>query len=183
MQDHTPENWKPIAGTDGKYEVSDLGRVRSYARKTPRFLSAANHGAGYRSVRVVYDGAARTRMVHHLVLAAFVGPRPTPDHETRHKNNRRSDNRAENLAWATKAENMWDKVASGGAMGGKGKCLSLSQVCEIRLMCADGLGLKAVAEKFDVQPITIWQIKTRRTWAALDERVVVDHVRLPALAH
>jgi hypothetical protein len=56
-----------------------------------------------------YSGNVR---VHQMVCEAFYGPKP-PGHEVRHLNGDTLDNRAINLAWGTKSENMLDKVAHG----------------------------------------------------------------------
>lgn len=154
-----------VVGYEGRYDVSDQGRIRSYAKGKVAIRPTANHGAGYRSIRL-FDGEYRTRMVHHLVLEAFVGPRPTPQHETAHANHDRSDNRAVNLRWATKSENTMDKVISGRAkeLGGR-KCLNAEQVREIRAKAESGHGLKAIAELYGVSSVTVWQIQNRKTWA------------------
>lgn len=60
---------------------------------------------GYQIVSLWYDGKYDTAKVHHLVLRAWVGPRPSKDHEADHINGKRADNRASNLRWATKSEN------------------------------------------------------------------------------
>ena len=54
----------------------------------------------------IYVGCqGKTYALHRLLCGAFHGPPPTPEHEVDHRNRNRSDNRAENLRWATKAEN------------------------------------------------------------------------------
>lgn len=44
--------------------------------------------------------------MQRLVLEAFAGPAPTPEHEANHKNGRKDDNRPDNLEWVTRQENM-----------------------------------------------------------------------------
>ena len=55
---------------------------------------------------------SHTRLVHRLVLEAFVGPRPE-GMVARHLNGDPGDNRLENLAWGTQSENNYDKVRHG----------------------------------------------------------------------
>jgi hypothetical protein len=100
------ERWAVIPGSNGDYEVSDLGRVRSWRRRggrraEPRLRSLNNVG-GYRQVEL--QGAGLWT-IHRLVLTAFVGPCP-PGCEASHINGDRADNRLANLVWETHAENM-----------------------------------------------------------------------------
>jgi hypothetical protein len=103
------ETWKPVPGTDGRYSVSDEGRVRG---AFGRVLKAQLRADGRRVVDVWVGGVRSTRTVSQLVLEAFVGPRPA-DGEGRHKNGDPGDNRLANLQWGSKAENTLDSVAHG----------------------------------------------------------------------
>lgn len=104
------EQWRTIPGVDPAYQVSDLGNVRSfkvYGAPAPRLLKQADKD-GYRVVQL-----SRERfLVHRLVLAAFVGPRPH-GMLTRHLNGKRDDNRLVNLAYGTASENMADRLEHG----------------------------------------------------------------------
>lgn len=113
---HLPgEHWATIVEFPD-YDVSTAGRVASRRRGEPRLLTPrpASNVANPKNLPYLYValyGAARTeRSVHSLVLTTFVGPRPTEDAEARHLNNDPQDNRLENLAWGTKAENTQDKI-------------------------------------------------------------------------
>lgn len=117
------EEWKPIPGFEGVYEVSDLGRVRSLARKVARsngrvlpvrerFLSSHADEYGYASVALSKKGKPRTKAVHALVAEAFFGS-PSSDEEVRHLNGKPWDNRLSNLAYGTKSENTLDSVGHG----------------------------------------------------------------------
>lgn len=124
MTDNQPERWLPVVGSEGSYEVSSLGRVRSLDREV--FVP---YGAGYyrtcrgqllvgrldlHGYRLVHlDMTRRNAKVHQLVCEAFHGPRP-PGQVVRHLNDVHDDNRAENLSWGTHAENNQDCIANGG---------------------------------------------------------------------
>ena len=101
------EEWRPVVGFSD-YEVSDLGRVRSYKRVKVRILHPTYNGSG--SMRV--ELAGKKRLVHILVLEAFVGLRPE-GMECRHLDGDFTNNKVENLRWGTRSENILDAVRHG----------------------------------------------------------------------
>lgn len=106
------EVWKAIPGYEGRYEVSDLGRVLS--KRTNLFLKPNIMNHGYVCVHL-YLGGKQTRVVktiHQLVALAFI-PNPYNCREVNHKNFLRRDNRVENLEWVTRSENVRHAVAAG----------------------------------------------------------------------
>lgn len=100
------ENWVPIDGYEGLYEVSDTGMVRSLKRATTsgRVLSQRVGTGGYLNVCLCKDNCKKTFVVHRLVARAFLD-NPEGKPEVNHKNGIRADNRAENLEWVTRSEN------------------------------------------------------------------------------
>jgi len=106
------------------YEVSDDGLVRSIPRQVAnrwggtrwvpgRVLAVFRRKGGYLGGNISINGQRINFEVHAFVCEAFHGLRPAGDIEARHLNGDRLDNRAANLAWGTKSENMNDKVAHG----------------------------------------------------------------------
>lgn len=119
-QEHAPEEaWKPVLGFEGLYEVSDQGNVRSLNRTIPhgngssvrslqgRTLQATPNQRGYLTVALWADGAERRKLVHRLVLEAFLGPCPD-GMEGCHRDGNRTDNRLARLRWDSHSENMRD---------------------------------------------------------------------------
>ena len=100
------ENWVPIDGYEGLYEVSDAGMVRSLKRTTTsgKVLSQRAGTGGYLRVCLCENNHKKTFVVHRLVASAFI---ENPEHkpEVNHKNGIRTDNRASNLEWVTRSEN------------------------------------------------------------------------------
>lgn len=96
------EVWKSIKGFEGLYEVSDLGNVRNInGRLRKPFLIHQ----GYLMIDLFHNYKRRHARVNRLVAEAFIS---NPDNKTEvnHKNGNKTDNRAENLEWTTKSENM-----------------------------------------------------------------------------
>lgn len=124
------EVWKAVVGFEGLYEVSSYGRVKSverplvyervdqYSGKTltvtrrhkSKLLRPAAGGSGKLSV---FLGRGNGREVHILVIRAFIGPPPTERHECCHWDDDPFNNRAENLRWGTREENIQDRRRNG----------------------------------------------------------------------
>jgi hypothetical protein len=178
------ENWRPVAGFDGRYEVSDLGRVRSLARRCSirngtrtvpaKILTPQPHVFGYKTVLLQARDLGigpRPFTIHTLVLEAFVGPRPEGA-EGCHGPNGITDNTLGNLRWDTHAANMRDKVlqrtAASGEQHGQAK-LTWAKVREIRAQRQDGASLRQLAQTFEVSKGTIGFITTGKTWRESDD--------------
>lgn len=120
---HTLEQWRPIAGLEGRYEVSDFGRVRSLARLETHLrqgvpitrwhkgqtLKAAATKNGYLVVNLGFGGRRKVHSVHCLVAYAFLPPCPgihgRSGWHIDHINENKRDNRATNLRWLTHKDN------------------------------------------------------------------------------
>lgn len=109
------EQWKPIRGYEGLYEVSDQGRVRSLDRVLRGSFGTTEVHRGkirklslrsnYLFVGLHKDGVATSYDVHRLVADAFVMGKTKDRNDVNHKNLNKLDNRAVNLEWVTKSEN------------------------------------------------------------------------------
>ena len=97
-QDIIIEEWRWIEGYDN-YEVSSLGRVRS------RRVLVQTDTNGYLYVGLCSGGTQKRLSVSGLVAEAFHGDRPDKM-DCCHINGDRSDNRAENLEWGTRSDNI-----------------------------------------------------------------------------
>lgn len=115
------EEWRPVVGYEGYYEVSDWGRVRSVTRWVlgragkyrlwrGRLLTLQLNPArgGCYQLRISKLGVPNTVKVHQLVMAAFVGPCPQGQ-EVLHWNDVATDNRLSNLRYGTRSDNLRDR--------------------------------------------------------------------------
>ena len=101
----TAIEWRPIAETDGLYEVSSSGRVRS--RKTGHYRELKlkkNRFTGYLYVCMSTNGTSITRSVHRLVAQAFL-PNPYNLQYVNHIDEDKTNNLVGNLEWCTPAYN------------------------------------------------------------------------------
>lgn len=110
------EEWRPVRGHEGHYEVSSLGRVRSVARISSgkafagKVLSQITNQKGYKKVNLWVDKQRTTRFVHRVVAEAFL----EGDGETvNHKDGDKTHNAASNLEWATNRQNVHHALAAG----------------------------------------------------------------------
>jgi hypothetical protein len=121
------ERWRPVAGYEGFYEVSDQGAVKSVTRIIPRsgtvrtphpmvlngrIRKPSANTSGHMVVSLSKIGKTHGKLVHRLVLEAFIGPCPD-GMEGCHNNGDPSDNRLANLRWDTRSNNALDAVAHG----------------------------------------------------------------------
>lgn len=93
------EIWKDIPGYAGLYQVSNSGRVKSFKNQYGhgvRILNGEKTKSGYIQVSL----NKKRYKIHRLVALAFI-PNPDGLPQINHKNEIKTDNRAENLEWCT----------------------------------------------------------------------------------
>lgn len=101
------EIWKDIDGYEGLYQVSNVGNVRSLNWRRLgliRNLYLKSHNKGYLQVELHKGSERKTFTVHRLVAMHFVDGYEEGK-IVNHKNEIRTDNRAENLEWCSHREN------------------------------------------------------------------------------
>lgn len=106
------EIWKSIPSFENKYEVSNLGRVKTlinkridkngiiYSKK-PKILKQSFTSTGYLQVTLQH----KKYKVHRLVAMAFI-PKQLNKNIINHKDFNRLNNKVENLEWCTPKENV-----------------------------------------------------------------------------
>jgi hypothetical protein len=176
MAKHTiGEEWRPVVGYEGVYEVSNTGlvrRVHSHRKTFPAFsiMKMRPNVNGYPSIGLRKHGQSKMHRVHCLVLAAFVGPRPSGFH-CNHKNGIKTDNRLDNVEWVTPEYNykhsdvVLNKVQ-------RGSCHHNAKLCEadvvrMRTMFSSGTRIRDIAKEYRLNKTTVSDAVNGRTWKAL----------------
>lgn len=117
------EEWKIIDDTQGRYEVSTLGRIRSVKREVlyadgrrynypSKILSPRSDFYGYKIFNIRNHGKQQVFKVHRLVALAFL-PNPENKKEVNHLNGNKTDNRVTNLEWVTSSQNKLHAIQMG----------------------------------------------------------------------
>ena len=98
------------------YQVSNVGRVKSYAKGKEFFLKTRINNDNYFQVTLYVNKKPKTMRIHRLVAMAFLGniPEYSKGIVVDHINNNRQDNRLENLQLVTVRLNN-SKDRKGGA--------------------------------------------------------------------
>lgn len=158
------EVWRDVKNYEGLYQVSNMGRVKSFRGSKVRILQGHINLNGYVTVAFTTGGHSKSFFVHALVAQAFI-PNPAKKDTVNHKRGKKSDNRVSELEWLTRSENM--KHAFRIGLVKAKRRLSDDDVRYIRKVYKKGnhrLGAKALARQFGLDEKTIWLIANRKTY-------------------
>lgn len=163
------EIWKSVPGLEGRYEVSNLGHVRSVDRivesvnrwgtVTARPLKgrlikpAEADEYGHQSVSL----SRRTFRVHALVMLAFEGPTPE-GLEIRHLDGDPRNNALSNLCFGTRAENNRDIARHNR------RKLTVAEVHDVRERHSHGEPGYLIARDYTVCATSIYYVLSGRTY-------------------
>lgn len=174
------ENWLPISGYKSKYEVSDLGRVRSLSRYRKsshvsrsfvkgRILKTSRLSSGYVVVGLSSCSKVTQFYVHRLVVSTFIRKLKKKE-EVNHKDFNKKNNKLDNLEIVTPKENSHHAMLDG--RGAAGKCgetnlsakLTNKKVLKIRKLHSQGISQRVIAKKYKVSFQSISLICLRKIW-------------------
>jgi hypothetical protein len=140
--------------------VSNRGNVRGIKGK---ILKPWKCSSGYLEV---YLGRGNPKLVHRLVALSFISA-DIPGKEVAHLNGCRTDNRKENLAWATRKENMQHAKNHGTISRGAHRPLSKlteKDVKRIRILLEEGIAQNKIGLLFGVSQSIIHRIHAGKSW-------------------
>ena len=160
--------YRDVAGFPG-YKVGSDGSVwsRNWHHGTWRRLAGGPIKGGYITVVLSRGKIRRTRMIHHLVLEAFIGPRPQGKEACHDPDPSPNNNNLSNLRWDTRQANSDDKVRLGRQAKGEGNGfseLTESVVLEMRQLAESGLSNTEIASRFGCNYRTVSVVVTGESW-------------------
>ena len=169
--DHTPiasqaqqieETWCEIPDSEGRYEVSNYGRVRSYRYRKqwhtePLYRCPSISNIGYVFYRLRIKGVDKNYLAHRLVMLAFVGPSTL---EVNHKDGNKLNNYFGNLEYMTHRENIQHSFDALGRKGGRPAASETDRDREIRSLVASGVKQHEVARRYGIsQPYVSYIVR------------------------
>lgn len=137
------EIWRDIKGYEGKYQISNQGRV--YSIRAHKYLSQTIVGKGYLRVYLWHDGIKKGELVHRLVAIHFLDNSnnlPQVNHIDENKEN----NCVDNLEWVDAKTNLnagTVQERKARACGKAVRCIELNKTFESIAKAAKELGINA----------------------------------------
>lgn len=171
------EEWRPVVGWEASHLVSSHGRVMSIPRANSRGIPVLERihkqqvdKWGYHYLFLHCNGRKSTRNVHVLVAGAFIGPRPE-GYDTDHVDGNKGNNRADNLRYVTKSENVRARMATGCGVGDRNPKAKLRAewVNIIRRLHREGLSMAKIGRAFGVSDQAIFGVISGRCWSHVQE--------------
>lgn len=170
------EIWKDIIGYEGMYQVSNVGNVRSLDRLIKHYKGGFSLLKGFDSKKtpdkdgylrscLTRNGIKKTLKNHRLVALAFI-PNPENKPQVNHINGIKTDNRLENLEWATSKENVNHSYKIGLKTIIKGEKHNQSRITEkdVLEIRASNLSNRQLELIYNIKANYIASIKRRCAW-------------------
>lgn len=160
------EIWKNIKGYEGKYQISNLGRVKSVERISTtgqhlheKVMKTCRDVGGYDFVGLWNGGKKKNFKIHRLVIENFNPVENMGNLDCNHKDEDKTNNRLENLEWLTRKENL-----NYGTHNKK-----ISEAHSVRILCVElnkvYESIISAAKEFNHDKGNIWRVlnKPNRT--------------------
>lgn len=173
------EQWLPVDGFEGIYEVSNLGRLKSCARarKTkgngvaylPERIRIPNvKREGYAFFSLYKEAKYKVMYLHRIVAIAFI-ENPLNLQQVNHIDGDKLNNCASNLEWLSASDNCRHAIEEKLYVTAKGESagnavLTEADVLEIRRLAAAGVMQKDIAKNYSVKRQAITKIVNRQRW-------------------
>jgi hypothetical protein len=149
--------------------LSKRGKNSSYTAKEKIMTPLGNGSTLHLHVKLFKGGAITKKYIHRAVLEAFVGPAPG-GFECAHGDGNPLNNSLSNLRWASRYENIMDKVAHGTHSRGEKSVhskLSEKDVRKIKELLLTKTPYE-ISKNYPVSHTSIYDIKKGKTWGHVD---------------
>ncbi len=93
------EIFREIENTDGKYFISNYGRVKSLVGYEAIIMKAYITPKGYYRLQIIQDGEPVNWFIHSLVATSFLEPPKSINYQIHHKDFNSLNNRVDNLEY------------------------------------------------------------------------------------
>ena len=168
------EEWKPIEGYEGLYEISNYGQVNNIKRNKLLKPYSSTHLI-YPRVNLSKNKKAKLHYHHRLLAKAFI-PNPEDLPEINHKDGDKTNNSLENLEWVSHVQNVRHAFEEGlnlAATKLQGENSSMSKLTDGEVVRIRSLykpyfySMNKLAKEFGVSVQNIYMIVSGKTWKHL----------------
>lgn len=154
------EQWSQIPGVDGRYFISDRGRLFNGGAGGHCGIVKPGISGGYPSYNFPKCGGYVCKKIHILVAEAFIpNPRPEAD-QVNHIDGDKTNNCVENLEWVTQSENVLHSVHILGHLPSNRRFAD----DEVRAIRSDPRGCKKMARAYHCGKTTILNIRSGKSY-------------------
>ena len=164
------ELWKPI-GCDGRYEVSNFGRVRCWQQRGKRlstpYIKSVSHGTTYDFVSLHRDDGRTLRHNLHVLVATAWCEKDESHYVVRHLDGNPRNNKASNLAWGTQVDNSQDSFRHGTIRLGEDNHRSKLTASDVISIYFDQRTYDVIATDYRTTTSNVSRIKNKQQWVSV----------------
>lgn len=168
------EIWVDINGVNGKYQVSNMGRVQSFYKMIGhetrwRLLVAHPDKKGYLRIGIQIGDKKVTQKVHRLVAQHFISNVDNKE-QVNHKDFNKANNHVDNLEWVTNSENQKHSYGNNSErhiMKGEENYFSKlkeTDIVEIFKLKKEGYSGEYLGNKYNILTKHVFNILRREAW-------------------
>lgn len=161
-----------IHGSKGQYRVGKDGSIWSCRGKGRvkrwRRLHPSPNRTGHARVNLYVNGVITTRLIHQLVLEAFIGPCPSGMECCHFPDRNPANNNLDNIRWGTRLDNIQDAIKHGtntaGERHGRSKLTNKEAEEMRRLYSLGGWTMQQLADKYNICLSSAFNIIRRNSY-------------------
>jgi len=164
----TDEVWKDVPYTEGKYQVSNYGQIRSFARNPEGTIIQLSEIQGFYVANLPYKGKRKSQYVHKIVAEVFLPKTNKNQTVVNHKDWEKKNNQVDNLEWVSR-EDSYKRLGKRisylrGLKKSKtpGLKLNPNDVKQIKKMIDKGVKEDVIAKLFCITEAQVSRIKKQK---------------------